>query len=206
MSAIPSPAPDVAPRRGTWVELLWGAFALANLTAMWVLPGSETIPFHFIYVSLAIVYGFRVWPLRPTLLLLGTVTLATGAVLITRYFQNMLAIDECAEIVLMPLIFAGQVWHAERRLAAQREVERMALHERVLLKRQREFLRDVSHAVRTPLTIARGHLDLIRADAMKQTVIDDTDVILHQLDRLANMAGRLLTLEQLEGPEALAPA
>jgi two-component system, OmpR family, sensor kinase len=189
-----------------WVEVLWGAFAVANLAAMWLLPGSETIPFHFIYVSLAVVYGFRVWPLKPTIILLAVTTVATGIVLMVRYFEHLLALDECSEIILMPLIFAGQVWHAERRLAAQREVERMANHERRLLQRQREFLRDVSHAVRTPLTIARGHLDLIRSDATKQTIIDDTDVILHQLDRLANMAGRLLTLEQLEGPEALAAA
>lgn len=207
MSAIYSPPPDQrAPRHGAWVEEVWAVFAIANLIAMWELPGSETIPFHFIYVSLAVVYGFRVWPLKPTLLLLGTVTVATGTVLVARYFQQVLPIDECAEIMLMPLIFGGQVWHAQRRAAAQREVERMAEHERQLLRRQREFLRDVSHAVRTPLTIARGHLDLIRADAVKQTVVDDADVILHQLDRLANMASRLLMLEQLEGPEALSPA
>jgi signal transduction histidine kinase len=188
------------------VELAWGSFALVNLFGMWALPGSETIPFHFIYVSLAVVYGFRVWALRPTLILLGAITASTGAVLVVRYFQGVLSVDECAEIVLMPLIFAGQVWHAERHLAARREVERMAKHERLLLQRQREFLRDVSHAVRTPLTIARGHLDLIRAEAVPESVIEDADVIGHQLQRLANMASRLLTLEQLEGPEALAPA
>jgi signal transduction histidine kinase len=189
-----------------WIEKVWAVFAIGNLFAMWALPGSETIPFHFIYLSLAIVYGFRIWPLKPTLLLLGAVAVTTGTILVVRYFEDVLSIDECAEIVLMPLIFAGQVWHAQRRLVAQREVERMAEHERYLVQRQREFLRDVSHAVRTPLTIARGHLELIRADAVVPSVIEDADVILHQLERLANMASRLLTLEQLEGPEALAPA
>jgi signal transduction histidine kinase len=206
MSATPSPVRDSrATRGGYWIEEVWAVFAVGNLLAMWALRGSETIPFHFIYLSLAIVYGFRVWSLKPTLLLLGAVSLSTGAILIARYWQGVLSIDECAEIVLMPLIFAGQVWHAERRLAAQRELERMAEHERYLVQRQREFLRDVSHAVRTPLTIARGHLELIRADAVLPSVIEDADVILHQLERLANMASRLLTLEQLEGPEALAP-
>jgi len=208
MSAIPSPVPErrAATNGSFWIEKVWAVFAICNLGAMWALPGSETIPFHFIYLSLVVVYGFRVWPFKPTLLLLGAVTATTGAILLARYFQGVLSIDECAEIVLMPLIFAGQVWHAERRLAAQREVERMAQHERNLLQRQREFLRDVSHAVRTPLTIARGHVELIRADTTMQSVRADADVILHQLDRLANMASRLLTLEQLEGPEALAPS
>jgi two-component system, OmpR family, sensor kinase len=40
-----------------------GAFALANLGAMWLVPTWETVPFHFIWVSLALVYGFRVWNL-----------------------------------------------------------------------------------------------------------------------------------------------
>jgi signal transduction histidine kinase len=203
MSDTPSPVRDRAVSFGA-VEIAWGAFALINLGGMWALPGSETIPFHFIYLSMAVVYGFRVWPLKHTLILLGVITVSTGTVLVARYFQGVLSIDECAEIVLMPLIFAGQVWHAERHLAARREVERMATHEREMLQRQREFLRDVSHAVRTPLTIARGHLDLIRAEAVPETVIEDADVIGHQLERLANMASRLLALEQLEGPEALA--
>jgi hypothetical protein len=30
---------------------------------MWLVPTWETVPFHFIWVSLALVYGFRVWNL-----------------------------------------------------------------------------------------------------------------------------------------------
>jgi signal transduction histidine kinase len=183
---------------------MWGAFAVLNVFLMWTTPGSETIPFHFIYLSLAVVYGFRVWPVQRTVVLLVVVTVVTGAVLLTRYFQGQLALDECTEIILMPCIFAGQVWHAERHQRARSEVERMARYESQLLQSQREFLRDVSHAVRTPLTIARGYLDLICAGTVDQSVIDDAGVVLHQLDRLANMASQLLTLEQLEGPQALA--
>jgi hypothetical protein len=42
------------------------AFAVANVAAMLVWPNWETIPFHFIWVSLTLLYGFRVWPLLPT--------------------------------------------------------------------------------------------------------------------------------------------
>jgi hypothetical protein len=50
-------------RRFAWLEVAWGAFALANLVAMWLVPTWETVPFHFIWVSLTLVYGFRVWNL-----------------------------------------------------------------------------------------------------------------------------------------------
>ncbi len=61
------------------VELLWLAFAAANYTAMIVWPSWETIPFHFVWISLTIVYGFRVWPLRATLIVLAWVMVMTGA-------------------------------------------------------------------------------------------------------------------------------
>ena len=38
------------------------------------------------------------------------------------------------------------------------------------LEREREFLRDTSHAIRTPVTIARGHVELIQGIARDQHV------------------------------------
>ena len=43
------------------VEVAWGVFAALNVAAMVALPDWETIPFHFVWISLTIVYGFRVW-------------------------------------------------------------------------------------------------------------------------------------------------
>ena len=48
------------------LEVGWGAFALANLAAMAFWPSWETIPFHFIWVSLTLLYGFRIWGLEVT--------------------------------------------------------------------------------------------------------------------------------------------
>ncbi len=55
----------------TGVELLWVAFAAANYAAMIAWPSWETIPFHFVWISLTLLYGFRVWPLRATLVVLA---------------------------------------------------------------------------------------------------------------------------------------
>jgi hypothetical protein len=47
------------------VDYAWFAFAVANLAAMAILvesdapDGLETVPFHFVYVGLTILYGFR---------------------------------------------------------------------------------------------------------------------------------------------------
>src|SRR6266508_2803018 len=50
----------VAARRSatTRLSVAWVGFAIANLVGMWLLPTWETVPFHFIWVSLTLVYGF----------------------------------------------------------------------------------------------------------------------------------------------------
>ena len=60
-------------------ELVWLVFAAANLVAMALWPTWETIPFHFIWVSLTLLYGFRVWRPLATYPLLVIVALATEA-------------------------------------------------------------------------------------------------------------------------------
>src|SRR5581483_11813021 len=61
------------PWRRYWVDVAWAAFGVANLVAMLLLPEWETVPFHFIWVSLTLLYGFRVWRVRPTVLTLAVV-------------------------------------------------------------------------------------------------------------------------------------
>ena len=66
------------------------------------------------------------------------------------------------------------------------------------MQRQREFLRDTSHAIRTPVTIARGHVELLRLTSDDPGSARDTDEVLHQLNRLGELAGRLLVMETLD--------
>src|SRR6202011_2513996 len=71
-----------------WIDIAWGVFALLNLVAIYVFAGWETVPFHFIWVSLTILYGFRVWRMTSTLVLLGVIIVATGipiAIAISRH-------------------------------------------------------------------------------------------------------------------------
>jgi signal transduction histidine kinase len=95
------------------------------------------------------------------------------------------------------------VWHGLRRVAAQRRVEELAELERSRVQRQREFLRDTSHAIRTPVTIARGHVELLMLAADDPLIRADADEVLHQLQRLGELAGRLLVMETLDTTGAI---
>ena len=47
------------------LDLGWGALAVVCLAVMIAWPSWETIPFHVIWISLTLLYGFRVWsPVR----------------------------------------------------------------------------------------------------------------------------------------------
>jgi hypothetical protein len=67
--------------RSSWVDILWVGFAGLNLAAMRLLPEWQTVPFLAIWVSLTVIYGFRLWRLQPTMLTIAAVTLATGGII-----------------------------------------------------------------------------------------------------------------------------
>lgn len=184
--------------RRRWVEVAWGAFSLLNVAAMLFLDKWETIPFHFIWVSLTLVYGLRLWRLRTTLVILGIVMVVTGWAL----FRWAAALphgpfDEMTEVPLMGAMFLGMVWHAERAKAA------IAGQQRVL-EREREFVRDASHELGTPITVARGHVELLQASALDPQAAEDAEIALDELGRLARISERLLILAGIEHPNFLA--
>jgi two-component system, OmpR family, sensor kinase len=108
--------------RRRWVEIAWFAFAAANLVAMALLPSWETIPFHFIWISLTLVYGFRVWEPGSTGIVLSLVILATGSLILSDAFSGDQLWGELFEVPLMSAMFLAMVWHARRRQDAVRNL------------------------------------------------------------------------------------
>jgi len=118
------------------VELLWLIFALANYLAMIKLYIWETIPFHFVWISLTLVYGFRVWPMRATLFVLVFVMVATAASIGLDAFNGIQLWGELFEVPLMAAMFLAMVWHARRRVDALQVAEGRAEERPSLLERQ----------------------------------------------------------------------
>ena len=186
--------------RRHWVEVAWGAFAAANVAVILTLTDWETIPFHFVWVSLTLVYGFRLWRLRTTMVVLLVVIAVTGAALAWTVSRGGEGPDELTEVPLMAAMFLAMVWHAHRRQLAMEETRRLAESEHRLLEGQREFVRDASHELRTPITVARGHAELIRDSGIDEQVAKDVDVVLDELGRLSRLSERLLILTAADHP------
>jgi signal transduction histidine kinase len=191
--------------RRHWLEAAWAVFAAANVVVIFRLSEWETIPFHFIWVSLTLLYGFRVWSVRTTGAVLTVVMVVTGVALVWSTAHSNQSPDELSEVPLMAAMFVAMVWHARRRQAAMEEIRRLADSEHRLREREREFVRDASHELRTPITVARGHAELIRSAGSEQDAAD-ADVVLEALDRLSRISERLLILAAAEHPDFLRPA
>jgi signal transduction histidine kinase len=183
------------------VELAWLVFSLANFAAMIALPSWETIPFHFVWISLTLVYGFRVWPTPATLGVLGVVMAATGSSILLDAFEGKQLWGELFEVPLMAAMFLAMVWHARRRMEALAIVERRAEERRSLLERQERFIQDASHELRTPVTIARGHLELVRREVGGPS--QELDVALEELVRIDRIVDHLLLLATADQPDFL---
>src|SRR6266704_4459104 len=186
-----------------WVDVAWIVFAALNLAAMLLLPDWETVPFHFIWVSLTLLYGFRVWRVQPTMWALGAVMVATGAFIGVDVARNYQPMDEITEVPLMAAMFVAMVWHARRRLAAMEETERVSMENLRLLERERRFVQDASHELRTPITVALGHTELIQRRATDPTIVEDVDGIADELARLRRLVDGLLLLAGTDDPQQL---
>jgi signal transduction histidine kinase len=185
------------------LEVAWAAFALANLAAMVAWPSWETIPFHFVWISLTLLYGFRVWGPNATVLVLLFVIVTTGASILADAFAGLQLWGELFEVPLMSAMFLAMVWHARRRQAALQHAGELAEARASLLERQERFLHDASHELRTPLTIARGHLELLRR---AHTESPELSVALDELVRIEHIIERLLLLAKADQPDFLIAA
>jgi signal transduction histidine kinase len=66
---------------------------------------------------------------------------------------------------------------------------------------QRSFVNDAGHELRTPITIVRGHLELMGDDPEEQQ--ETVDIVIDELDRMNRLVEDLLLLAKSERPDFL---
>jgi signal transduction histidine kinase len=174
------------------LDLAWFGFALVNVGAMLLWPRWETIPFHLIWFSLTLLYGFRVWGLNATFVVLIVQGIITGLLITNDAHHGTQEWGELFEVPLMSAMFLAMVWHARRHREAADALEENTRERSAILARQERFLHDVSHELRTPITIARGHLEIMRQpDEPEQP---EVTVAIDELSRMERIVERLLLL------------
>ncbi|WP_432951088.1 ATP-binding protein [Kribbella sp. CA-253562] len=69
---------------------------------------------------------------------------------------------------------------------------------------QRRFLDEAGHELRTPITIVRGHLELLNTADAEETA-EVRDLLLDELDRMSRSVEDLIVLAKAERPDFLRP-
>jgi two-component system OmpR family sensor kinase len=107
----------------------------------------------------------------------------------------------------MSLMFLAMVFHAQRRVQAVAVAETLARENAAALERQKVFLSDISHEMLTPITIARGSLDVLRRTGAwtREDTEESHEVVAGELARMTRLLQRLLLLERAAAPDLVAP-
>ncbi|NJS16926.1 MAG: HAMP domain-containing protein, partial [Nostocaceae cyanobacterium CSU_2_110] len=71
----------------------------------------------------------------------------------------------------------------------------------VAFETQRNFIRDASHELQTPITIVQGHLELMGDDPEEQT--ETLALVMDELDRMSRLVRDLLLLVRSDRPDFL---
>ena len=138
----------------------------------------------------------------PAWLLLGLLSLAGLAALLNFARQDNTIFGP----VWLGLILAsglGLVWHGDRGRSAAAGSDRAGEETGQLLASQRTFLQDAAHQLRTPITIALGHAELLAAELAGRREQQDVYVMVRELTRLKSLSERLLLIAASQDPEFL---
>lgn len=184
-----------------WLLLVW----LLCLVVFVVFARREALLFYAVWLGFALVWGFRVSGVKPTLWVVSTMMGTAVAAVGIDAAQRDNPAEELAAVALMAVVFLAVVWQVHRRQSATAEQARLSEEKGRLLATQRRFLQDASHQLRTPITIALGHAELLARELAGRGEQQDVHAVVGELTRLKRLSERLLLIASSEDPEFLRP-
>ncbi|MEO5832454.1 MAG: HAMP domain-containing sensor histidine kinase [Nakamurella sp.] len=187
------------------LAVVWAVFAGVNCYLTFAMPGQETIPYHLVWASFALLYGLCPWPSRATAVVFVLITAVTGVALVGHATSGIIGWEECSEIALMGGIMAILIWHVNRQWAAQARLRALQQADRLQSQQRENAARFGSHEVRTRLTIARGYAQLIADQSAEATVREDAELVVAELVKASALATNLLTLVRVVQPSVPEP-
>jgi signal transduction histidine kinase len=199
-------AAGLAGQRQQRRSLLDAAFVLLwilGLIAILYFSHWAAIPLSLIWITLAVLYSFRLPDTGAALWVAAAVTVTTTAAIALAISRGAQPADELAQIPLLVAMFGLLLWQGHRRLAA--EAERADRNEQVarLMAAERDLVQDASHQLKTPITIALGHAELLERSLTGRQDRQDIAVVVAELNRLRHLSERLLLLAASQNPDFL---
>lgn len=193
-----------------WPEVAWTAFAIGNLAWMILMPSWSMLPYHFTWISLLLLYGlgYRTATRALTWWLLVPVMAGAALLFVDARIRALAPYDELIELPVMVVLLFAITRHTNRRKAAMAALDEVSRHNADLLERQRAFVQNASHELRTPITVALAHAELLprsAPDAADPDASSDASIVVDELGRLRRLVDRLLLLATAERHDLARP-
>jgi signal transduction histidine kinase len=202
----------IASRQTRDIRLVCLALVAANLVALAALAGWETAPIHALLAVGGVLYLVRPPRSISSRDAIGFGTALTLATIGNELLEGYEPGNDVYEAWLVVILVGGLGWLAVRRAQAAAALEALASERERLLRRQERLMYDLSHELRTPATIARGHLEPLRdlgdgespAAAIALDELARIDRIVERLVLLARAErGRLVEIGEIETEQCL---
>jgi signal transduction histidine kinase len=178
------------------VRLVCAVIVAANLVAAAAFAGWETLPIHLLLVAAGVFYLVRppqTIPSRDAILFGAALTLATIG---NELLEGIEPVNDVYEAWLVFLLVVGLGWLAVRRAQAAEALAVLVAERERMLRRQERLMYDLSHELRTPATIARGHLEQLQTSSGH--AFSAVVIALDELARIDRIVERLLLLARAE--------
>jgi signal transduction histidine kinase len=182
------------------LELVVAAVVLVDVALMAVFPRFATVPFHIIWIAVVALFGVREWGVTRADAFAVGLGLLTAGVLGWDAVHDGIDAEEISEVPLMAVVFLVMVLFLRRKQARLEHAlaELRSQHEG--RRQERAAARRTGHDLRSPLSVARGHAELIRMRATDPTIREDSDAVIEAVDRVADITLRLRDLDGAERP------
>ncbi len=168
------------------------AFAGLALVLSEQVPSTETVPFHIALAVFALAYSRYHWPVRRTLVSLGTFYALVAALFLRDALLGELNWTEALEVPITALLVTGVVWQVNRTQRALELVEAAAQRSRDESRDRERLTRLTSHEMRTPLTVVMGFLDLAFATGVSHEVREYLEASFEEVEGLNRVVDRMV--------------
>jgi signal transduction histidine kinase len=167
-------------------------------------PSWSVLPYHLTWISLLLLYGVGYRSATRGLIWCLLVPVMAGAALLfadARIRATAPPYDELIELPVTALLLFAITRHVGRRDAALAALEEVSGRNADLVGRQRAFIQNASHELRTPITVALAHAELLPgsiAGSGAPEAASDVAIVVDELERLHRLVDRLLLLATAE--------
>ena len=179
-------------RLPNWVFAGWLAFAGLAVVLSEQVPSTETVPFHIALAVFALAYSRYHWPLRRTVVSLGSFYVLVAALFLRDALVGELNWTEAMEVPITALLVTGVVWQVNRTQRALELVQAAAQRSRDESQDRERLTRLTSHEMRTPLTVVMGFLDLAFATGVSEEVREYLEASFEEVEGLNRVVDRMV--------------